>query len=538
MYKLIFADDEAIVRNNISRMINWQEYGFTLAAVCSNGHDLVEIAERIQPDLIIADINMPYIDGITAAKMIKEELPYIKIVFLTGYNSFTYAQKAIDLNVLRYILKPVTAESMKTSLAEIRGILDEEARAKADYRRLEAFYDLNREMLQNTFCNMLLDGSLFEKETVSRAKSLGLEWLIGVPCLSAVFSDDGVRLTEKNGSSAVDMLNYGIYNIVKEKLGNFGLGTAIIKNDKIVALLAKDAGKDEAASLTQYALVCLEQIRLTIQESLNISLSVGVGRQYPAMDELFHSYNEAISALAYRHSLAGGQVIYIDDIEPNRHTLQIFDKARELQLIDAVKHGEKKQVEAIVDDLLLNASQGNAYSLRIYALSMLISLASEAESLGLTIDLFKMPGKLEVFFQKKGERELRDTVLYACLALLDQISGHRQTNCSSAVEKALHYIEQHYANPELSVEEVCQELHLSSSYFRALFKKEMSAPFGNYVTRVRMEKAKALLLSTDKKNYEIAEKVGYSDPHYFSFCFKKYYGASPNEMRERKETSI
>jgi len=141
MYKLILADDEILARENLGRIIDWESAGFRLLCCCGNGHELLEMVESEQPDLVITDINMPFISGIEATKQIKSEYNHIKIVLLTGYDDFEYAQEAIDLKVNKYILKPVTASKLISILGEMKAELDEEYANLADLAKLKQFYD-------------------------------------------------------------------------------------------------------------------------------------------------------------------------------------------------------------------------------------------------------------------------------------------------------------------------------------------------------------------------------------------------------------
>ena len=150
MYKLIFADDEALVRENLARIVDWESAGFKLVCCCSNGHELMEMVDNERPDLVITDINMPFISGIEASKQIRADNKHTKIVFLTGYDEFEYAQAAIELKVDKYILKPITVNKIMKSLSEIKSELDEEFTNSENLSRLKQFYEEHSEALQSS----------------------------------------------------------------------------------------------------------------------------------------------------------------------------------------------------------------------------------------------------------------------------------------------------------------------------------------------------------------------------------------------------
>ena len=525
LYKIIFADDEAIIRDNISSMINWREHGFDLVGVCANGHDLVEMAELEQPDLVILDINMPFIDGITAAKLIKEEVPTAKLAFLTGYDDFSYAQKAVELNVLKYILKPITAVAMGEILSEIRRMLDDEKRVQADYRQLREFYDQNCGLLRSAFFDMLLEGLLTENEAEARTASLELNILKGSHYLSAVILNEK---TGENGAdeAATNFLNYGIYNIAEEELRRSRLGIAALKGDRTAVIFCQQPHARE--SLASAAEACLERIRVSVQDALKTTVTIGVGKRYEGYGGISLSYNEAVSVLAYRHTLGGNRVILIRDIEPNHQPIRFFDRLQETLLIDAIKSGDIAQINDLTERLLLSGTADDMRGLRVYAMAMMVSVALEAERWGFSADLSLSESMANVF---ANTDDLCGVVRKACVTLSQMIGNQFKSSQRDIFDKTIQFLEERVSDAELSANTVCSELHYSPSYFRALFKKEAGISFGAYLTRVRMEKAKRLLLDTELKGYLIAKQVGFSDPHYFSFCFKKYFRMSPREMR-------
>ena len=179
MYKLIFADDEAPVRRNIAKLIPWEKFGFELIGCCANGHEVLDLVEKDPPDLLITDINMPFVSGIDVARELRRDFPTVKIIFLTGYNDFNYAQQAIDLNVLKYILKPVSAQSLSECLQEVKQMLDAEYQQIYDRSRLEDFYRQNESIMQMVFLYALVTTGISNTEAKKKAELLGLNCLKG-----------------------------------------------------------------------------------------------------------------------------------------------------------------------------------------------------------------------------------------------------------------------------------------------------------------------------------------------------------------------
>ncbi|NMA65186.1 MAG: response regulator [Clostridiaceae bacterium] len=236
MYKLIFADDEALVRNNITKLIQWEKNGFELVGCCANGHELLEMVEKEPPDLVITDINMPFISGIDAARQLKSDFPTVKIIFLTGYDDFSYAQQAIDLNVEKYILKPVSAQDIIDCLNDMKKILDNERLQSRNISSLKSFYYQNITMLQNSFINSLLTSEVSDIEAAKKVELLGLKHLAARQFQVAVFMGDSSQSKEWKGESA-SLMNFAVWNITKEIIEGRRMGTAIISDEYVVALL-------------------------------------------------------------------------------------------------------------------------------------------------------------------------------------------------------------------------------------------------------------------------------------------------------------
>ncbi|MBP7175060.1 MAG: response regulator [Thermoclostridium sp.] len=531
MYKLIFADDEALVRNNIVKLVQWEECGFELVDCCANGHELLEAVEKEPPDLVITDINMPFINGIDLARRLRSDFPTVKVIFLTGYDDFKYAQQAIDLKVAKYILKPVTAQNLISCLDEMKKILDKERLQSRNLAVWKNFYHQNKAVLQNTFLNSLLMNEASDSEASKKVELLGLDFLAGSHFQAAVIVEDGNR-NENWMNESSSLVHFAIYNITKEILEARQMGTAIIGDDCVVSLLT-NAGIVNEEQWKNNASSVLEEIRASIEKVLEFTISIGAGNVFHSYRGIHKSYQEALSALGYRYAIGTNRVIMINDVEPQRHNTPVFTKEKELQLLACIKANNRDEMTKLVDALISDAaSRANMEQLRSYIISMVICIMHEAESLCLaTKELLRLCDIRNVL-NLKTVRQLKQMVLDVCFSLMEGISQNRQNHCSLSIEKAKSFIQENYKDNNMSVGAISQHLHLSPSYFRVVFKKETGTTFINYLTEIRMQKAMDFIRSTDMKNYEIAYAVGYSDPHYFSYCFKKYFNMAPNEFRD------
>ncbi len=529
MYKLIFADDEAIVRRNVAKMVSWEECGFVLLGCCTNGHELLEMVERERPDIVIADINMPFINGIDAARQIRAEYPGVQIVFLSGHNEFQYAQQAIDIKAIKYILKPISPERFYQALSEIKAFMDNEFRKARDLSRLEKLQEQNKALMSTLFLHRLLLSEFDMQEACRQKEKLSLQWLEGSAfCAAAIKADPGVKALETELVSD-ELVQVAVLNVALEMIEEIQMGSAILMEDYVVLIFC--CREQEPQEFYKTAIACAGHIQAVVENNLWFTVSIGLGQVYDRITDLVYSYGEAVSALGYRKTFGYNHLILIDDIEPHRGRQKTFDRRQALELMEVIKSGQKNEIEAEIEHFFEDIKPYEWESMRIYAMSMLLSVLREGDGMG--INLWGAISKTDIGHILEASKlgEIQSIVFQVCETLSDMISKEQQQNYSQVVQKAKEFTERNYSLPDLCADMVSEHLHLSASYFRKVFKKEMEVPFGNYLTRVRMQKAQQLIKGTEMRSYEIAEAVGYSDPHYFSYCFKRYFDMSPNEMR-------
>ena len=163
-YKVLLVDDEEEVRNAIEQRINWEELGFEVIGKAQNGVKAMEIAEKLQPDVVITDIKMPYMNGLELARNLKEENPGVRILILTGFDEFEYAKEAVHLEIEEYILKPINANELSECLKRLKNVLDKEREEKLNVRKLEQYYTDSLPVLQTNFFSSLVEGRISDSE--------------------------------------------------------------------------------------------------------------------------------------------------------------------------------------------------------------------------------------------------------------------------------------------------------------------------------------------------------------------------------------
>jgi two-component system, response regulator YesN len=539
LYKVLLVDDEADVREGLVQEIQWGACGFTIEGTAENGREAMELAERLEPDVVITDISMPFQDGLQLASWLREFQPLCKIVILTGYDEFDYARQAITLSVDEYLLKPFSAESFTELLGKIKDKIDMEVAEREDVRQLKEHYRTSLPLLRESFLASLLTRklprSIIEEKTRNYELSVnGGCYLAAVMALyPASIDKEHTPSTSLRHSGDLDLMLHAMLNIAKELLDPVFFVSAFTYQDSIVLLITNDESEDEAwFSQLQ---VTLDRLLKSILHYLKLPVTIGVGSMVRNLSDLKLSYQDALLALDYRLILGAEKVIFIDDVERPRPEGVRLDELKEQALIRSLKLGtEEELTEAIshIFDELMGASC-TIQDVQVYLLEVVTTILRSAQESGIEIEaLFGAGSQLHAeIFKFSGLQEAKAWLQEISLTIRKHIASSRQHAYKDIVEKALQYTREHYANSELSLQKLCMQLHISTGYFSAVFKREVKMTYVQYVMQLRMETAKELLRSSDLKAFEIAERVGFADPNYFSFCFKKQVGISPKEYR-------
>lgn len=534
MYKLMFADDEVLIRSNIEKQIPWNSLGFELTACCANGYELLEAIEKEIPDLIITDIEMPFVSGLEVARQVKEKYPGTKVVFISGYNEFEYAQKAVDFQVVKYILKPITSEQITEVLEAIRVQLDEEYERNSKEMMNQRFYKEYNPMIRNSILLDSLDHSGTINSENLDLNALDLPLLSGKRYQAAVLTFD-MMSEDCEWRQTPELMEFAAYNIVNEILENYKSGYGVIKRGNIHIIQSDSNWSEGFTGSNGFFIRNLEEIRFSIEKYLGFTVTIGVGREVEKFDEISLSNEDALAANGYRRSIGKNQLILIEDIEPERLQSQFYNSETAVELMSVIKSGNNTELEMKLNELFLlwETEHLSIDHYRLRVLSLIFELGREAGQIGLNVETILCLEELPKLFYVLDAEFLFRYLGELCRLFAKHIIENRQNRHSSVIKEVLNLIELECGNPDLSIAMVSETLHLSSSYLRAIFKKEMKQSFGSYLGNYRMEKASDMILTTSMKNFEIALAVGFTDAHYFSYCFKRKHGISPNEFRSR-----
>ena len=550
MYKLVLVDDESDVREGILQEIDWRTIGFEVVGTAENGKEAYDLLEKLVPDIVVTDIKMPFMDGLDLSELIRQKYPDTRIIILTGFDEFEFAQKAIRLHVDEYVLKPFSSQELVQVLVRLKQLMDEETSEKKNILKLKELYNESLPVLKANFLTLLITKKLDKREILEKSNKLEID-LYKKGFLVSVVRLDLSRLNppaeqpeagqaEENESDGLagdgDLALLAVLNIAGELVEKHGLGIVFVHNGDIVLISLSEDGEREA--VIDKTLKALEEIRYSVEKHLKLTVTAGIGTFSDSVNGISNSYRDACLALDYKFLLGNNRIILISDLEPRAAGKAVFDELRQEALSCCIKVGAFPKVEKLIDTVFSDLSEAGASfrECRVYLMEIMISILKIAKDSDIDInciidDNFNLFPEICRF---NNLLEARDWMLGICTRVMNLISGSRQDNCRQIVSNAKEFTRNHFHESDLTINKVCGYLHVSPGYFSTIFKRETKTTYLAYLVQLRMDTARELLRMTELKSFEIAERIGFSDANYFSNSFKKYTGHSPSEFRNRK----
>lgn len=532
-YTVLLVDDEEEVIQVIMKKINWEGLGFSVIGYANNGVKALEMVEEFQPDVVMTDIKMPYMDGMELASRIKEECPTTKILIFTGFDEFEYAKEAVHLEVEEYILKPINSVEMTNVFTQMKIKLDQEISEKRNAETLQRYYLESLPLLQANFYTTLIEGRIRKEEL---AKYLE-DYQISLPgpyfCCLVIHTSASQKPEDMNAM----LLTTSVQKQAQERLGQKWQAKCFTYLGNTV-LIAQLQSENEVSELTDES----DRFCRYVRRMIGAVVTVGIGEVCDNILDLSQSYAGAREAVSYRGIYGATKAINIKEIAPqeNRDTGNAGEEAL-TNLFKMIRLGTKEEVAQAVDQYWKQSAFSNI-SLQqhhISVMELVSALYHFAANNEIKMDEEPFSENMGELYAKLLDLEpenLRKWLLDASLAFREKLIRARSRSTKSFVLRAMEYVRSHYADTDISLDQVCEVLGVSSSYFSTIFKKETGNSFIGYLTEFRMEQAARLLIGTNEKSYIIAKQVGYTDPNYFSYVFKRKYGVSPSKYRtEHKE---
>lgn len=522
-YTVVVADDEDELREALCRMLPWEELGFSLVGSANNGLDALELVEKLEPDLLMTDIRMPFISGIELARQVREIRPFMHIAFLSGFDDFEYAKQAIQYNIVSYMLKPLTMEGLQKELVQIREKMD------AQFERFREQTQLQAER-ENFLIPLLLDEypqqTLSEQQLTAYAAECGL--LRG--------TDDRphyvvlvTNITEHDGACRTSPATVRSVNMIAEK---YLRHASFYAGGKVVTLLMGNASDFE-----EYLHILTSELVQMSERVMHQLCNIGVSRETDCIARLHSAYREAMEAVGYFEP-GVSNIRFLSDLQPMTEAHADSMSAMVSQIEMAFKTGAREELEQSLEEMatMARAQQCGKNWMDMASLQLVSQtyrlLYSAMGSEALT-ELHSRGLLPNVSFRYRPAAELQRDLLEFCNCAMELLSSQQKRGSDLLCQQALEAIHQNYMDESFSLVALSGMLHVSPNHLSACIKKYAGETFINILIQKRMDAARELLLTTPMKILEIAQQCGYSDQHYFSYCFKKYCGISPNMLRRQ-----
>ncbi len=529
MYKAVLVDDEALIRDAISKTIPWNTFGFELAATCQNARQVVQLLNEQPLDLVITDICMPFMDGLELAKYIYENHPQVMVIIISGYDDFDYAKQAVRYKVQDYLLKPITAAEFSQILEKVRTLLDQRAQEQEYLSKMKHTYDENLPTLKNRFLAGLIAPSPMAADYISDKLEEFQTELKGPYYLCAIL--DPIPAAENISSPSFESLTaFSVYSTARDIIYATRAGEVFQDPSNQTILYFSAPTKEQVFTTAKDS--CLEIHRL-VTTLLDIQLNITIGKPVYTLHKLPLSYQSACSLLENFFLMGSNQILVYSDFSRELPGSTINRSEWISKILNFIKANKIQELDFLLEQFVqtLRKNQLSKQKVILYIQSVVLSIMNFLDNTIFYSDLlFEEEQKLfDHISEMEQLSEMGLALTRFCHTVAEAIHSRHEDYNQKQARLALDYIEQNYSQSSLSLPDVCGHLSMSTSRFSTIFKNSTGETFIEALTRIRMEHAKDLMAHTSLKAYQIAAQVGYTDPHYFSIAFKKHTKMTPTE---------
>lgn len=522
MYKLMIVDDEPLVQVAIKSMLNWQELGIEISATARNGEEALEAIKRDKPDIVITDIKMPVMDGlelIAECRKLYEDLPVF--IVLTNYDEFELVQQALRMDAVDYIIKlelneQVLQECIKNAVKKI----------KKDVELILLKDNGNRGLFARQFLIRLLNGYYASDEHIQqliRHYSLSIEGKYHCVYFSQIIFDEDALKNNHRGK----LYSY-VINMVQEIMGRqFTIVVTPMDNESFAAIVSlSDNEKGDLKS----AIITTNKM---INKYFNVKMITGIGNVYDSLVDISRSYNQAMQAMRYCEQ--DRDVVEYCEIEKDAVYARVQDiSAFRQSFIRSLEEMDIGKIDAILDDMLrlinnCTISFLEGLDICCSVLYLVLTMLDSAEEM-LNSIFSSEPDGYRCIYRLNNIFELTEWFKKFKDGLICELNKRKNSHSSYIVVAVKDYIHNNYTE-RLSLQDVASIFNVSPSYLSSIFKKYTNTSFSNYVAKIKIKHAEEMLKNSDMQIHEISERLGFSDPYYFSRVFKKITGCYPREYR-------
>lgn len=536
MIKVFIVEDETVIREGIKRRIDWEANGLCLVGEAGDGELAYPMIQETKPDLLITDIMMPFMDGLELSELVKKEMPQIKIIIISGFEHFVYANRALKIGIVDYLSKPVDSRKLLNIMIQVKEQIEREKQKRKYIERYEQEREKKRILKKNQLFNDMISDRCSVSEIISRGMQLQID--LAAKAYNIILFQCWPDKTE--GQS--NLSEQALMNKIAEKLER-GQYKAVYFNRESEggAVLVKGKDRDELNGTVHNILETLEQV---IRLWTGYRYFAGVGQGFARLGDITKCYYQANKAFAYRLFDQSKKVVFsteIADMDRDQGLKINMDeidlgKMDKDTLEDFLKNGSSQEAADFIDRYIESIGKANMESMifRQYivldtnfaALRFLKKIGNKEETL--KEHHTKVGDLLANISSRELTRNYLIKILELCIETRDKMSKSR---LEGWIEDAKDYINEHYGDEKISLNAVAAYVNVSPNHFSRVFRQVEGKTFVEYLTKTRLNKAKEMLRCSSMKTSDIGSRLGYRDAHYFYYIFKKEVGCTPKDYR-------
>ncbi|MBU5365830.1 response regulator [Enterococcus devriesei] len=507
MYKVFIVEDEHLIRESLKRNLLQltKQLPLELAGEASDGEVALAMILKERPDILLTDIRMPFMNGIELSQEVKEVLPDIQIIFISGFDEFDYAKAAIHLQVAEYLLKPIKFNELEDSLKNVI--------SKLELKNQPTFDDsYSLDVQKNLFLNTLFENQIATAEAIEEARRLNRQ-IAGKQFIVMLIANHENK-------------NFAYYKRFRDKLADsFQQDAAILfscLSSRFIKLLLFESSPQDLLKKADQTATDLYSI-LTTKES---KLVIAIGHPVERISDIQKSYVTANNMLEYSNIQTEHPILHYQNFDQ-----QFAEFEQTFKLREKIEHLSKTKISKFTEGLIEQTEKSDSPLLyRLLLINELNQLAQEKNQHTQTKFNLATPANIPAII---SDLALSRNYFYQLLTFLKETAiNETMVQYRELLEESLNFIQQHYANAELSLSEVAAHVNLSNSHFSTIFSQAFGKTFIECLTEQRLREAKRLLKETDWKLSAIAAEIGYNDPNYFSYIFKRKETIAPKEYRK------
>lgn len=530
MYNLMIVDDDQLVRKRILSAVPFEKLGLQLCAEAEDGIQALELFVQYHPQIVIMDINIPFLNGIDVSKKILEENEDVNIIIVTGYGTVDFAKEAVRSGMVDFLLKPIDFAELEAALSRIVQNIQEKTRQTLEHQRMERLLERGMPLLRSRYFLSLIRsdaGDLQESDCRRYLTDFGITGTIRSICGAIVCPD--------YGGLSVDA-QMSMQAVLEEEAQKGTSGSthgSLVMYDSLQRLLivaySPEGGLD--SMLEEQLLLLRDRMRYLYRFDFHAS----IGSNVSEFRLLYKSFADAEQALNFWNVFGNNNIVSCENIRLVDTDERRLESLRYAQIMKLMVNADAQQLHAELSDYLNHLAyqlQNQIPVMQQKCIQLIALLVTCAEELGAScVPALRQKPYAQILYANNVYR-LKKIVDETSELLLQDLGSKREQGSSRAINGAKQYILQNYADPELNLGKTAAHVHLTPSYVSQLFRKEEGCSFTDFLNRVRVEAAKKLLSQTHLRIYEVSEAVGYQNSKYFFQIFKQLTGKRPREFYE------